>query len=745
MGAKSPTLGYKYYLSLLSGLCRGPIDALVTIKVGEEIAWEGEATGANLEQIDKPDLFGGEKKEGGIQGPFRLFQGAANQVLPGKEGRLPAVKLEIGGKVSEMRGVVALWFDGLVSAMNPYLKPWSFRVRRTISGWQNDDCWYPEKARIVMGDGLIHAMNGAHIIYQCCTDPAWARGLDRDVEMDDNALVRAANQLCEEGFGICLVWYRKDDLDNFIKKVLDLIGGVLYTDRETGRTVLRLVRDDYDVADLPVFTPTTGLLEITEDDTGSADSGYNEVIGTGRDPITNKDFQMRAQNLAAYQSQRTVSSLDQDYKGVPTKEMLARLVLRDLRASAAGLKRYTVVLDRAAWRIAPGMPFRIQHPARNIGDVVLRAGEIDDGDMLNGRITIKAVQDVFGLPATSYVDPVVSEWTPPAKVALPPPESRLVEAGYRDAHLRVGSVEAEGATADEGYVGQLAVTPNSTTYQYDLATRAAGEEFEVRVTGAFTGTAVLAAAVDPLDTAVVFADMQSLTEENVGQALLLGDEIVLLDALDEETGAATVARGCADTLPALHAALARCWTIDDDLVTDERSYARGEQVDARVLSRTSSDVLDIAVAQTQTVEIVGRISRPYPPADVQVDALSIYAVRGESVEPVITWATRNRLTQADQLLGHSQGSVVSEEGVLHRVVIRSLDGVPLGEGTTVDSTFTYTTEMQATDGDPTSVRIKLDAIRGDVESLYAYEFVVVLKSGYGYGYGLNYGGSYGVT
>src|SRR3546814_6453257 len=131
-----------------------------------------------------------------------------------------------------------------------------------------------------------------------------------------------------------------------------------------------LVRDDYVLDDLPLFTPDTGLLDIREDDSGSADTSFNEVIGTGRSPINNQDFQVRAQNLAAFQAQQAVSSLDQDYRGIPTKELLSRVVLRDLRANATGLKRYTVVLDRRAWRLAPGMPFRISDPKRGISNVV---------------------------------------------------------------------------------------------------------------------------------------------------------------------------------------------------------------------------------------------------------------------------------------------------------------------------------------------------------------------------------------
>jgi hypothetical protein len=745
MGAKKQTIGYRYFMSLLSGLCRGPVDEFVAIQAADLEAWSGTITGNTLSSINKPNLFGGEKKEGGLQGPFSVWMGADNQVLPGAQGSLPSVKASIGGgQVSDFRGVVTLWYDGLVSAMNPYVKEWRFRVRRWSKGWWQNNVWYPEKALILMEDGKVKAMNGAHIIYECCTNPQWGRGLDAS-KLDENSFIYAANTLCSEGFGICLAWYRKEDIDVFISKVCDLIGAVLYTDRETGKIVLRLVRDDYIASELPLFTPTTGLLEIREDDSGSADSAYNEVIGTGKSPIDNKEFQVRAQNLAAFQSQQAVNSMDQDYRGIPTKELLSRIVLRDLRANAVGLKKYTVVLDRRAWRLAPGMPFRISDPTKGIDNVVLRAGEIDDGQMLDGKIQVKSVQDVFGLPTTSYVVPTEPGWTPPPTTALPAPEARLIEAGYRDIYLIAGAGDAEAAPVDDAYVGQLAIAPNTTSYQYDLATKADGEtEYEVRGTGSFTGNAKLADDITALQTSFVVTDPQSFDADNVGQALYVGEELIRLDAYDEGTNTATVTRGVGDTIPQEHASGARLWTIDDDLINDGRSYSEGETVYSKVLTLISSDALSIADAPEMSVELVGRQGRPYPPADVKVDGTSVYTLTGEHAEPVLTWASRNRITQADQLVGHTEASVAGETDQVYNIRVYTLDDpdTPIrAEDGITDLTWTYDAAMQSADGAPSSVRIELESARGDIVSWQRYEFVVLLKSGWGYGWGYNWGGA----
>lgn len=745
MGAKKQTIGYRYLMSILSGLCRGPINEFVAIQAADKIAWEGTITENTLDAISKPELFGGEKKEGGIEGPFYLAMGASDQVFPGAMGSLPNVKASIGtGLVSEFRGVVTLWFDGLVSAMNPYVKEWRFRVRRWNAGWWQDNAWYPDKALILLAEGQIKAMNGAHIIYECCTNPQWGRGLSTD-RLDENSFIYAANTLCSEMFGVCLAWYRKEDIDVFIKKILDLIGGVLYTDRETGLIVLRLVRDDYNVEDLPLFTPESGLLDIQEEDSGSSDSAFNEIIGTGKSPIDNKEFQIRAQNLASFQAQQDVASMDQDYKGIPTKELLSRLVMRDLRANAVGLKKYRVVLDRRGWRIAPGMPFRISNPKRGIAEIVLRAAEIDDGNMLDGRINIKTVQDVFGLPSTSFVTPTDPGWTPPPDTAEVSPETRLIEAGYRDIYLTVGSGDAETGALDSAYIGQMALAPNTVSYQYDLATKADGEpEYEVRATGSFTGNAVLTADITPLQTEFEYQEALSFDATNVGQAVMIDDEVLRLDAVDEGTNTITVARGSADTIPQAHNEGARIWTLDDDLITDERIYTQGETVFSKVLTRIASDVLPLVDAVEESIDIVARQGRPYPPADVQVDGDSVFDLSGPYSEPVLTWVSRNRITQADALLGHTEASVGGE--ALQNYNIRVYDPSDLVTPIrTVDDlaalTWTYDAAMQLADGSPTSVVIELESVRGDVVSWQHYNFLVAIEGGYGYGYGYNYGGA----
>lgn len=129
---KKVTIGYKYFFGIHAGLARGPLDEIVEIRVGDKTAWQGSVTENAEIRIDQPELFGGEEKEGGIQGTLAVLMGARDQPV---HARLAAM---LGGIVPAFRGVATTFYDGLISAMSAYPKPWSYRVRRVLRGWEND-------------------------------------------------------------------------------------------------------------------------------------------------------------------------------------------------------------------------------------------------------------------------------------------------------------------------------------------------------------------------------------------------------------------------------------------------------------------------------------------------------------------------------------------------------------------------------------------------------------------------------
>lgn len=792
-GAKggSQTIGYKYYMSLLMGFGRGPMSELVEIKAGDKTAWPLNGESMCLQQgqssfyINAGKLFGGDDKEGGIEGPAKMLWGTADQVLPGEEiisgKRLPGVKATIAPNdpMPALRGVTCLWYDGEVSSMNPYPKEWKARLRRHIHGWKDGVAWYPEKCIVYMsgpqivtqkqairaGDhllaqfiakggsakqnvqtvvpGNIKAMNGAHIIYQCVTDSAFGRGRPVD-EIDVNSFVYAANQLCNEGFGLCFFWQRQEDVDQFIQIVLDHIGGVLYTDRSTGLLTLRLIRNDYDIATLPVFEPGKGLLNIITDDSGSQDVAYNEVVVKYHDPISNTDGEARAQNVGARISQGSTNSLSKEYPGIPTKDLAARVAVRELIVQSAGLKKYKVRLDRSGWRIAPGMPFVVKCPQRGIAQIVLRAGEITDSSIQDGGyIEVSALEDVFSLPATGMVVPEESNWTPPVTDPVPPDAQAGFELAYID--LATGLTQADLDALDPGdsYVGMAAVQPVTSQLTYEFMVKPDGGEFEDEGTFSFTPAVKIAAAIGPATTSVALGERYFWPDHVGGLMGLLNGERVSVTTDPDDSSMIVLGRGVADTIP--HPADAGSWLylIGDDIASSRTTYSAGEEVKVAAATKSTSATLaeEDYLTPLPVVQFIGRQGRPYPPGKLTLDGVSVFEATGEHVEPVFAWASRNRLTQADQMVDQNADSVAPEAGTTYKVEIKDKDGTLLREedvGT--DLTFTYTAAMQGEDGGPNSVRVNVRAVRDGLESWEDYDVPVTIKGGYGYSYGNNYGG-----
>lgn len=702
---KPPIIGYRYYMGLHMGVCRGPVDELVAIKVGDKVAWSGSVTASGQISIDQPNLFGGDKGEGGIQGPLDVMMGEPTQVAPSWLSKLH------GALLPAFRGMFTLAFNGEVCALSPNPQPWSMRQRRVLKGWPNDDPWYPDKALIALSDANgnpIHAMNPAHIIYQCTIDPGFGRGLDPSY-IDDASFRAAADQLYAEGFGLCLGFKRQGPVGEFIAAVIDHIGAALGVDYSTGLLSLTLIRGDYDPETLPLFTPDTGLVAVQDDASQAQETQPNEVVVEWVDPVTGNGGVARAPNVAAITNMGCVISTTKSYPGIPTEALAQRVAVRDVTVLTAGTRGFKVTLDQRGYKLRPGALFRIGG-VNGIANMVLRAGKREDGRIEDGRITITAVQDVFGMPATTWLSGSPSEWTPPDQVPHPCPQQRVDEAGYRDLVRELSPADLAALPDDACYVATCGTRPSGLALSYTPATKASGEPaFVPRGAGAFTPTATLTLAIGPTDTALVLAAGVDLAQVAVGSAAWIDDEIVRIDALDAVAGTATIARGCADTVPAAHAIGARLWCYDDFAGSDDRDYVDGETVDAKLLTHTASGDLDLADATAITVTMAQRAHRPYPPAGL--------AVNGDAFPSLLTgdlalaWAHRDRLLQADQLIDQTAASIGPEPGTSYTARIYFDGSLEHTETAIAGTSWSYS--PTATSG---LCRIEIESVRDSLTS-----------------------------
>ena len=118
--------------------------AAQTVQVFEAtLAASSAGAGGGRIRLDKPDLFGGEGREGGITGDVDVLMGGPAQ------GANDYLAARMGGAVPAWRGLCSLVLRQVYLGNNPYLKPWAVRVTRVLTGEAGVLQWYPETAPIV--------------------------------------------------------------------------------------------------------------------------------------------------------------------------------------------------------------------------------------------------------------------------------------------------------------------------------------------------------------------------------------------------------------------------------------------------------------------------------------------------------------------------------------------------------------------------------------------------------------------
>lgn len=140
--SKKVTVGYKYYAGMHMVLHHGSADKMLRVRVDDRdvILDVLPDTSVNL---NKPSLFGGESREGGIQGQMDFETGKPAQPVNAY------LASKLGEFVSAFRGVTAVVLRQMYLGLNPYLKPWSFRIQRIHKRFDNQTQWYDAKSEIV--------------------------------------------------------------------------------------------------------------------------------------------------------------------------------------------------------------------------------------------------------------------------------------------------------------------------------------------------------------------------------------------------------------------------------------------------------------------------------------------------------------------------------------------------------------------------------------------------------------------
>ncbi|HHA2757620.1 TPA: hypothetical protein ACOEQX_000837 [Stenotrophomonas maltophilia] len=715
---KKQTVGYRYYMGIYFGECLGPVDSLREIRVGDRKVWDGSAQtvwtklfGVNLPRtvpatgpittsrsitILAPEVFGGDKGEGGIVGTL--------EVRMGEPAQMPSTYLQslVPGPWPAARGLFTTVFNGQVSAMNPYIKNWTKKVSRWRQGWKKG-LWQGDLVQIDEG------MNPAHIIYQVRTE-----GMGHPIDVINEASFRkAAQTLKDEGFGLCLKWSRSVPAGEFMDMVCDHIGGMRIEDPVTGLTELVLVRPDYDPATLEEIGPGQ-IMELLEWQQPLLDNSVNEITVVYRDIATNKEAAVTYQNLASVQAQGRVVNSRKNYPGLWNAALAGRVAAREVAAVSGLPCRVKIRVRQDAGPFKRGQVRALSWPRRGVVRMPVRILDIDSGTQTETSVVLTVAQDVAGMASASYIQPSDSAWVEPDTKPKPVTVQRLQEASYRDLATTLGAPELAAVSPDVGYLTSIGVRPTSVAFGYTLQTRLGSAPFAEAGAADFAPTGLLITAMTATTTAIALSAGVSLDMIEVGTEALIDDELVRVVSIDPVAATLTVARGCVDTVPMPHAVGTRVWFTDEYVGFDGREYLANESPQAKLITRTSQGELNPDLATTIGLTLQRRQIRPYPPGRLRV--------QGEAYPPelwtfgtelTVQWAHRDRLLQADQLVDTTQGNIGPEPGTTYTVrwflagsLVRTQAGI-------TGTTDTYT--PPAGSGGK-QIRVEVEAIRDGYRS-----------------------------
>jgi len=661
-GKKAQIVGWRYFLGMHMVLCRGPVDEVQSISFADREAWTGPQVGSGTIYVNKPNLFGGKQREGGVAGTINVAMGEdtqlANDYLQSRLGDVPA-----------FRGLAALVFRKFeIGSNNPYVKKLAVRVKRINTGWETAP-WYLTKA------GIGGAMNGAHIIYQCLTSSEWGMGYPIG-SVDTASFTGAADTLYAEGFGLCMSWNRQAKIEAFVGDVLDHIGGMLRPDPTTGLFQLVLLRDDYTIGSLPLFNEDNSTL--TEFQRPNWGETTNEVVVKYTDMNSGLEKVIAVQDLANISIQGSVVSVTKEYLGIVSADVAGRIAVRDLRASSTPLAKVTIYANRKNYGVTNGSVVRLSNLEKGIVDMPIRVLKVSYGGLLSGGMTIEGVEDIFGLPTTSYVEPQGIEWSSPEIAPVVATQYMPIEIPYWEVNRASSAADFSQLDDLSSFVSMAVSRPVVGMHNYLISVYdAVSGEYEDDAGAEFCPTCQVVGAINEVQESLTYTNAIDISLVALDTYAYLDNEVILIVGINTITSVLTVKRGMMDTVPARHVSGSLVWFVEEYLAESNTERLAGATVNTKILTVSSAGVLDPVLAPVVPVVLVGRFGMPYPPANVQINA-ELYP---EEVldTMVLTWAHRDRTLQVGPtLVTQTDGDIGPEVGVTYSVrVIRVSDSAVL--------------------------------------------------------------------
>ena len=796
MGKKGgKTYYYLYYFSQHLGFCHGPIDSIEQIYFREKKVWteddEGPQNAPGTREINKPELFGGDEREGGIVGTLQFAFGTLTQkMFPEMASRINRTPDTAPG----YRGLASIMLHGssrsdrpgaAVSANQPNVPNMWARIRRLSKTLGGNTLAIPFDMEIDKKTVTWVDANPAHMIHETVLSSAWGMGGVAD-DLDTDSFTHAASVLHEEKFGLSMVWKRQSTVESFIREIIDHINALFFFNPFTGKGVLKLLRDDYDVDTLQQYGPDNcQLLNFRRKLWGET---VNEITVTYTVPETEQPDSVSYQDPGNVALQGEIISETRNYYGIRNKELALEVCARDVQSAAAPLATAEIRVLRTQWKELPGDCIKFEWPQHGIENVIFRVMDIDWGTVSDASITVSLVEDIFGLARAEFSAPIgPGEWEDPDEDPnsssygeLP---TKFFAAPYSLIQQDLPSEYHDDVLNDDNYpriVIGAAVSPRPPTYDENGELKRGQEDFQsfrmlvpaVTTNGeaawddlgerTLTGRASLAGAMQQeVVSEVLFANKYGGDGPAVGRYGIVGEgaenvaEWIMFDA-DLGNGNWRVIRGVMDTVPQFWGNGTTVRFISEGWYGYDTGESFADEIELYKLQpRTSKGLRKLELVPTSTTVRPDRPYLPYRPANVVVESVMFGKVDETQVGPLpstsddeheprrfllaVSWSNRNRTMEDAVVRRWDDGDITPEPGQTTEIIVYA-GTAEVGRITGLTGT-THEFDLIATTYQFERLKLKFVSRRDGFESLQGITLDLALYiKGYGSDFGMLYGG-----
>lgn len=631
------TKGFRYYVGIQSALCRGTVDSLLTVWIGDDQVFTGTVVDGGTFTINKPDLFGGEDLgNGGVVGTLKLFAGSNTQAVSSYLSAFQ--RIGVNNKTPAYRGTchVCPSVDPVYVGNSTSIKPWKYELKRIPNGL----------GLVTPTINTGFDSNPMNVVYEVLTDTDWGLAIAAS-RVDTVNLAAVAAVLLTEGNGFSYLLDSPIEASELIALIEEQVGGVLFFNQLTGKFQFSLARADYVVGTL-VSLDDDNIVKFNNFARASWEDTTNYVRSQFNDRSDNYKgtFGLAIDSANVSIQDGAIVNATRSYPGVKNPTLANQLAWRDLRTLAVPLAKANITVDATNYAIQPGQPVRVTNSDLGITDVVFRVTHIDYGELEDNKIVLDLVEDVFYYMLGSFGAVGTTGWTPPLDSLLP----FLTANTVKFESPRAFNARDPLATGPADNRIWASARKRGVEATYKIMTKAHGAADATLVEGAeavrFTKIGALTAALDTTGVSPVasinltctpdiqarileiFAANPTVTDLGLqlSQLILIDSELMLVTTA--ATSGATVNitnvyRGVCDTVRAAHLINAPVYLISGGGYVGGATvgpFTSTSDIDLKLLPRSASSIVLAAAATAEEVIMDKRSRRPYPPGRVTIGA-----------------------------------------------------------------------------------------------------------------------------